>query len=122
MWDGIDKRRFPRVRYSCSIYIRRKDSTQTISTMTENVGGGGICVILNEDIGLFKGVDIEIRLADGKEAIKSKGTVVWVVKKQEIGHRDKIEYDTGIEFMDIKPTDRARVMKAVENILRQKKP
>ncbi len=117
MWSGIDKRRFPRAKYNCLIVIKAKDASRTISTTTENIGGGGICVILNEDLGLFRGVDIELSLDDGKEPVKGSGTIVWVVKKHPDFKHDGFTFDTGVEFVDIDAVSRDRVLKAVDAIL-----
>jgi len=122
MWSGIDKRRFPRARYECKIHIRRKDSLKTITTATENIGGGGICVVLDEDLGLFHGVDLEITLDDGNSPVSCAGTVVWVVKKRRSQMDPVSLFDTGIEFVDISDNDVQRIINIVEAILQKEKP
>ncbi|MDD5439270.1 MAG: PilZ domain-containing protein [Candidatus Omnitrophica bacterium] len=122
MWSGIDKRRFPRARYRCKIFIRRKDSMKTISATTENIGGGGICVVLGEDLGLFHGCDLEVTLDDGESAVTCAGTVVWVVKKRRNQADPLYTYDTGIEFVDISDDDVKRILKIVEKIIDDEKP
>jgi len=123
MWDGINRRKFPRVHYGCVIHMRKKDSAKTILTNTENLGAGGICVIVKEDLGLFQGVDLELDLRDGKNAnIKCSGTVVWVVRKKDPKEKDVIRYDTGIEFVDVKEIDKDRISKVVENQLKKYPP
>lgn len=118
MWNGIDRRRFPRVRYKCLIYIRKRGSTKTISTTTENIGAGGICVILSEDLGLFQGVNLEVDIENGLPTnIKCSGTVVWVVKKHDI--TSKIQYDTGVEFVDITEEGAERISKIVDEELKE---
>ena len=115
MWNGINRRKFPRAHYKCLIYIKKYGHHKPISTYTENIGAGGICVILKEDLGLFQGVDLEIELENGiKERVKCKGTVVWVVKRRDIRDRKSVEYDTGIEFVDINDDNRDRIVKIVE--------
>ncbi len=76
MWSGINRRKFPRANYKCSIAITKKDSSKSISTHTENIGVGGICVIIKEDLGLFQGVNLELFLEDNETPIKSAATVV----------------------------------------------
>ena len=118
MWNGINRRKFPRANYKCLISIKRRLTEKTISTHTENVGAGGICVLIKEDLGLFQGVDLELFLEDGKGPIKSGGTVVWVVRKSEPKQKGTHIYDTGIEFIDIRPADREKLTEAVEDILK----
>lgn len=117
MWNGINRRRFPRASYKCLITIKKRLTSKTIETHTENVGAGGICVIIKEDLGLFQGVDVELNLEDSRPPIKCGGTVVWVVKKNEPRQKGAYLYDTGIEFIDMRPEDRERVSEAVEEIL-----
>ena len=117
MWNGINRRKFPRANYGCLITIKRRLTSKTISTQTENIGAGGICVMIKDDLGLFQGADLEITLDDAKPSVKCGGTVVWVVKKSEPNKKGSYIYDTGIEFIDIRPEDRDRINEVVENIM-----
>ena len=119
MWDGIDRRKFPRVHYKCVIRLRKKDSSKTLATNTENIGAGGICVILDEDLGLFQGVNLEIDLENGLPSnIKCSGTIVWVIKKRDISKKGRAQYDTGIEFVDIDEESAKRVAEIVKEHLK----
>jgi len=120
MWDGINRRKFPRASYKCLISIKKRLTSRTISTQTENIGAGGICVLLKEDMGLFQGVDIELFMDEKRHPIKSGGTVVWVVKKSS-PKKGATVYDTGVEFIDIRPEDREKISEAVEEILEKQK-
>lgn len=119
MWDGINRRKFPRANYKCLISIKKRLTAKTISTQTENIGAGGICVLLKEDLGLFQGVDVELFI-DESRPIKCGGTVVWVVKKAS-SKKGSFLYDTGIEFIDIRPEDREKISEIVEDILETQK-
>jgi len=122
MWAGINRRKFPRVDYNCRIYIRKKDSTKTISTHTENIGAGGICVILEEGLSLFQGVALELDVKNGVPAsVKCSGTVVWVVRQRDARAGSAMRYDTGIEFVDIGEEDTNRISKVVEKQLKEAK-
>ena len=118
MWNGINRRKFPRASYKCLITIKKRLTAKTISTHTENIGAGGICVMIKEDLGLFQGVDLELFLEDTRPPIKCGGTVVWVVIKSEPKQKGSYIYDTGIEFIDARPEDRDRISEAVEKILK----
>ena len=104
--------------YDCLISIKKRLTAKTISTHTENIGAGGICVLLKEDLGLFQGVDVELILGDSVPPIKCGGTIVWVVKKSEPKQKGAYLYDTGIEFIDIRPEDREKISGIVEVILK----
>jgi len=118
MWNGINRRKFPRANYKCLISIKRRLTSKTISTHTENIGAGGICVLVKEDLGLFQGVDLELYVDDATPPIKCEGTIVWVVKKSEPKQKGIYLYDTGVEFIDIRPEDRDKVSALVEEILK----
>ena len=120
MWDGINRRKFPRAAYKCLITIKKRLTSKTISTETENIGAGGICIIIKEDLGLFQGVDVELYLDDNRPPIKSGGTIVWVVKKSG-SKKGFYLYDTGIEFIDVRPEDRERISEVVEEILKRER-
>ena len=120
MWSGIDRRRFPRARYKCLIALRKKGSTKKLSTYTENIGAGGICVIIDEDLGLFQGTEIELDLGKKETGvIKCSGTVVWVIKKRDLKQKGGPKYDTGIEFVDIDEAGRDAIAGLVESILKK---
>lgn len=120
MWNGIDKRKFPRIHCNCIIRITKKGSDKTIATRTENIGEGGVCVVLAEDLGLFHGVSLELDMEDGITSnIKCNATIVWVVKKRKPDEMSATQqYDTGIEFVDIDDSGKERILKTVEDTLK----
>lgn len=114
MWDGIDKRKFPRAKYPCRITVKRKDKPDILSAQTENVGIGGICTILPKDLGIFAPVEVQLDLLDSQPTVECDGSIVWIVeKKQDKSH----VFDTGIEFTNLKGRDRDRIQAIVEKIL-----
>ncbi len=117
MWNGINRRKFPRANYKCLISLKKRLTSKTISTNTENIGAGGICVVIKEDLGLFQGVDLSLYLENDRPPIRCGGTVVWVVKKSEPKKKGSYLYDTGIEFIDIRPEDGEKISAVVEEIL-----
>ncbi|MBU1006853.1 MAG: PilZ domain-containing protein [Candidatus Omnitrophica bacterium] len=117
MWKGISKRKFPRANYPCKITIKRKDQAESISTHTENIGVGGICVILSNDLGIFAPVEINLDLLDGQPAINCDGAIVWIVKRKQ--DSSSSAYDTGIEFTTIARDDADRINDVVEKTLKE---
>lgn len=118
VWSGLDRRRFPRANYCCKINIKRKHMPPKVaSTHTENIGLGGICVLINEDLKLFRDVALQLYLEDGKPPIDCEGTVVWVVK--EAGVKGTPNYDTGIEFTNMKEEDKTRIAAIVNEVLKK---
>ena len=112
MWGGINRRKFPRASYPCVLAVKRKDQQDTLSTQTENIGVGGICVILPKDLGIFAPVEIRLDLLDGQTPIESDGTVAWVVTSK--GDKKSESFDTGLEFTNLKRKDAMRISAIVE--------
>jgi hypothetical protein len=113
MWNGISRRKFPRANYPCKITVRRKDHpNSSITSQTENIGIGGICVILSNDLGIFAPVEIQLDLLDKGPAISCDGTIVWIVTKEQT-------FDTGIEFTNLKRKDADRIESIVEELLKK---
>jgi len=114
MWGGINRRKFPRAGYPCRITVRKKDHPDSISTQTENIGIGGICIEIPRDLGIFAPVEIQLDLRDGQPVVMCDGTIMWVVGKKS--EKTKT-YDTGIEFTNLKRKDLDRINFIVEKIL-----
>ena len=107
MWEGMNQRRFPRVQSRCIVRVRQHGATSAISAVTENIGVGGVCVLLDQGIDIFSPVELELAVEDGKPPIRSQGTVVWVVRQREL--KKKQAFDTGIEFTNLAPEDKVRL-------------
>lgn len=116
MWRGIDKRKFPRASYKCRVNIKKGGASSAFNSVTENLGVGGICVVLDKQLDIFENVDLELALDDKTPPIKSKGSVVWVVRRSSFDKNVPSRYDTGIEFIDIKDEDVARIDAIVNEI------
>jgi len=120
MWDGIDRRRFPRANFPCKITLYSKEKPQIFSCFTENIGAGGVCVILKESLELFSLVGIELILKQNY-SINCTGRVVWVIGRKDWKTPRPTAFDTGIEFVDLKPQDKKKIQEVVEEIISQNK-
>lgn len=107
MWQGIDQRRFPRAQYKCQVGLRQPGGASVVSALTENVGMGGVCVLLDKGLDIFSPVELDLTLEDGKPPLHIKGTIVWVVRRREF--RKGPSFDTGVEFSELSPEDKARI-------------
>lgn len=111
MWQGVDRRRFPRADYPVRIVVRKKGQKDQFSTHTENIGVGGVCVLLEKELDKFCLVELLIYFEDGLPALECDGRVVWVVKGQE-------RFDTGIEFLNLREKETLRIERIVEECLK----
>ena len=107
MWQGIDQRRFPRVQYKCVVNLRQPGGASAASVVTENIGMGGVCVLLEKGLDIFSPVELDLVLDDGKGPLHVKGTIVWVVRRREF--RKGPCFDTGVEFAELTAEDKARI-------------
>lgn len=110
-WGGMDQRRFPRVRQSCTVALRQAVGRPSIAATTENVGIGGVCVLLNRGLDIFAPVDVELALDDGRPPLACRGMVAWVVRRRELNR--PVLFDTGIEFVGLPDEDQVRLQQTV---------
>ena len=102
--DDIERRRFPRRTLVCKITAIFGERLLMLSSHTENVGIGGIRVILQEKLHISTEVEIELFLEDREKPLKSKGQIIWV---REL-NPEKIQprfFDTGIKFIGMNSSD-----------------
>ena len=112
IWQGMDNRRFPRADYPCKVVVLRSDLRRTFSTHTENIGTGGICVVISKELPKFCPVEVLLYLKDGLAPIECNGRIIWVIQRET-------NFDTGIEFIDIKQTDCLRIERIIQECLRK---
>lgn len=115
-WQGSERRRFPRADFPCKIIVYTPDDHVLLSH-TENIGAGGIRVILDEKLKLHTQVGLEIYIRS--HPIKCKGRVVWVLERIEPVYKEAIKFDTGIEFLDISNEDREIISVVVEQLIKK---
>jgi hypothetical protein len=111
MWQGIDRRNFPRVNYPCKVIVLKDARREKFDTHTENIGIGGICIILDRALKRFTQVELILYLKDGLAPIDCNGRVVWVIGEDK--------FDTGVEFLDLKEEYHIRITKVVERYLKE---
>jgi len=112
VWQGINQRRFPRAKCQCKVRLKQHNQTFTIAAVTENVGLGGVCVLLERGLDIFSPVDLELNLEDGKAPVKTQGTIVWVVRRREL--KKGACFDTGVEFAELSPEDKSRLDSVID--------
>lgn len=121
MWDGINRRKFPRASYLCKITLYSKEKPEVFSCHTDNLGQGGFCAVLNIPLKLFSLVGLEVSLDDSRPPLSCAGRVVWVVGRKEWDKSKPETFDTGIEFVDLKNGDKKRIEGLVKELLARQK-
>lgn len=119
-WDGLERRKFPRAHYPCLIVIRHNNrrEPEAILTHTENLGIGGVCVILKSSIKLFTNVELELDLLDTGNNIHCEGKIVWCVQRRTSEKTKPAFFDTGIEFSRVDPNNQKRIDDVVKRLVK----
>jgi len=95
------------------VNIRQEGKTSLITTETENVGLGGVCVLLERELNIFSPVELELTLVDEKPPLKVQGTIVWVVRRAD--RKKGPCFDTGIEFAELTPEHKTRLQAVIQS-------
>ena len=113
MWDGFNQRKFPRINLQCEVLIQAEELAAPLSTRTENLGAGGVCVILDKSLERFSKCRIRLHLDEKTPVIDCAGKIVWTVPTQSLKSLKK-RFDTGIEFVDLEPAGAHRIREFIE--------
>ncbi len=108
LWDGFNKRKFPRLHLTCEVQIQPVGKQKTFSASTEDVGMGGVSLMLPEPLERFDRCKISLELKDGETPVQCTGRCVWVIPSQE-RKTSKKNFDTGFEFLDMDEFSRKRL-------------
>ena len=120
MWDGFNHRKFPRINLRCEIQIQPDTLTKSILTVTQNVGAGGVRVILDRPLQRFSKCRIRLHLKEKTSPIDCSGKIVWTVPTREMKSTKK-KFDTGIEFLDMEPSNSRKIREFLDDFT-QKTP
>ena len=117
-WDGVEKRKFIRANFPCKILIYTPQK-HTIVSHTENIGAGGVRVIIDENLNISSFVGLEVLMNEAQ--IICKGRIVWVVEKSGSNKSEPNIWDTGIEFYEIAEKDKKIIAGFINTIISDQK-
>ena len=120
-WEGLNRRKFPRVNYPCLVVIRGggdSEKDNVILTHTDNIGVGGVCVVLKQNVKMFSEVELELDLLDLGEHICCRGKVVWNIQRQSEAEEKPLFFDIGIEFLNVTEEDQKRLERTVDRLVK----
>jgi len=125
--ERIQRRQF--FRFDCTVPIRyrvvdtmdnaQNDAIPFIDTFTRDLSGGGICIMLMEEVKKDEIVECELALDEDK-IIRFYGRVLRTAKCKPEG---KYKYEIGVRFKKIENQDREAIIKYIfmqQRKLRQK--
>lgn len=108
LWDGFNKRKFARLHLTCQVAIQPLLKPKAFTASTEDVGLGGVSVMLPEPLERFDRCKISLELKDGEPPVQCTGRSVWVIPSQD-RKSAKRNFDTGFEFLDMDEFSRKRL-------------
>jgi len=111
MFDS-NRRKYPRANYPCHLTMWPQEGrNEAILAQTSNVGCGGVCVHINEEIVVGRKIDIQIDFTRQTIPFRCKGTVV---RCQRDGDRF---YNLGIEFEHLSELKSAFIEEKVSELI-----
>ncbi len=109
-----ERRKYPRANFPCKVFVG--SPIRLLTSHVENIGGGGMKVILEERLKPFTIVGLEM-FVEKEKPIKCKGKVIWVKEKVNPLEREPVSFETGIKFVEISECDREYIEKLVDRLL-----
>ena len=111
-WAGLHQRVFPRFSARCDITISSRSGT--IKAKTQNIGVGGVCVILERELEKLSEARLHLVLNESSP-IECKARVVWMIRSKQPS-TGKTSYDTGFEFIELDPKDKDRIQFFIDQL------
>lgn len=93
MFDD-NRRKYPRANYPCQLTLWLIDGgNETILANTSNIGLGGLCVFLTQDLKVGQKVDIQLNFLDTTTPFKCRGTVVRSLKDSDQFYSVAVQFE-----------------------------
>ena len=109
-----DKRRFVRLNVFVDVvYNRIPPAEKEKLSLTKNIGKGGICLIVYEELKVSEMLDLKMFFPEEDTLIHAIGKVVWTKEFLIGGMSQGKRYDVGIEFIKIKEEEADKLNKYV---------
>ncbi len=119
-WEGLDRRNFPRIVYPCMVKLKTDDGhEESLLAHTENIGVGGICVIIKREIKMFSKVDLQLDLVDTGDLLIASGRVVWSIRRKAMEAHKPMFYDIGIEFIELNAENQERLRNVILQMIKK---
>ena len=116
-WEESERRSFVRIDADVPIKYSLPKGPNTLKNgRMKNLSLGGIGMTLNEKFNPKDSLLLEIGLPDSSAPIIAKGEIAWV--KENTAQKDPEgvrHFDVGIEFKELSPKDRDRLLKFIKD-------
>ena len=113
-----ERRQFARVTILSKVTVIYGERLLMFDTHTENLGVGGMRIILGENLIVNADLEIELFLPDRGKMLKCKGKVAWSKEMTPRGVNPRF-FDVGIEFTKMEDADREMLQGTINAMLTQ---
>ncbi len=114
-WDGNNRREFIRTGASLQVCYKVEGAAKGGDNgVTNDIGEGGIGVVLSEKFSKGNILNLEISLPDGSRHISAKGRISWI-KESYTDESGRKNFDAGIEFLKIQKENRERLIRYIKD-------
>ena len=97
-----ERRKFIRLNSSFTVGYKRLESQETEKqTFSRNISEGGICLVVDEELGVSELLDLNLYLPGKREVVSVTGRVVWIKEFPSEDEFAKRTFRAGIEFLNI---------------------
>ena len=120
-WKGAERRKSVRIDTSFIVrYTVNEKPNVKLNCRTKDVSSGGMGLLVSERLNEGTVLSLEFLLPDGQVLVKTAGKVVWSSgefdERNDLGKR---VFHMGIEFMDISPDDRSKLVSYIDRLTTQ---
>lgn len=107
-----ERRRFVRLNSSLPVIYKPVGEDTGFTSLTRNVGGGGIGLFTERRVAPGTMLEIEVAFPNRPAPIRFRGTVIWsgelILKEGDTTPR---AYEAGVRFLDITEDDREYILR-----------
>lgn len=113
-----ERRQFARVTVLCKVTVIFGERLLMFDSHTENLGVGGMRLILQDNLMVNSELDIELFLPDRQKNLKCKGKVAWSKEMTPRGINPRF-FDIGIEFTKMEDEDKQMLQGTINALMTQ---
>lgn len=106
-----------RVRCAVDVMLKIKSPDRSVQAVTCDIGGGGVCILLDQM--LPDGLSVRIRIALGNGRLFTANCRVVRTEMVQIGHRKW--YKVSMQYLDIPANDRDGLIRYLMSVQRRQK-
>jgi len=109
-----ERRRFVRLDTRLVVSYAIVPPTAAQESVTKDIGGGGVCLFVNEPLKPGTRLQIDLTLPGRERPIRFLGEVVWCESYEVIGATQRARsIEAGVKFLQINPADQQTIMQHV---------